>query len=93
MRIDAYSTINKVYEAKPNYKGKTSGGYVAKDDKFEISDTAKSYSVAKNAVAKASDVRMDKVTDIKSRIAAGTYNVSADKVAEKILDDMDTISF
>lgn len=94
MRIDAYNAVSQVYQTKANYnKSKAVSSYASQDDKYEISDAAKSYSVAKSAVAKASDVRMDKVADIKARMAAGTYNVSAEEVADKILENMDTISF
>ena len=93
MRIDAYSTINQVYQNKSDYKGKAANAYAKRDDKFEISDTAKSYSTAKAAVAKASDVRMDKVADIKARMAMGTYNVSPEAIADKILENAGTIAF
>ena len=39
-------------------------------DKFEISDTAKTYQTARTAVSKASDVREDKIADIKARMAS-----------------------
>jgi flagellar biosynthesis anti-sigma factor FlgM len=35
-----------------------------------------------------SDVRMDKVAALKSAIDSGTYHVSADKVADKLIDNM-----
>jgi negative regulator of flagellin synthesis FlgM len=34
------------------------------------------------------DVRMEKVAALKSAIDSGTYNVSADKVADKLIDNM-----
>lgn len=93
MRIDAYSSIGQVYQNKSDYKGKAANTYSPRDDKFEISDAAKSYSTAKAAVAKASDVRMDKVADIKARMAAGTYDVSPEAVADKIIANAGTIAF
>ena len=43
------------------------------------------YNTAKAAVSEASDVRLDKVNDIKARIAAGTYNISSEAVARRCL--------
>lgn len=93
MRIDAYSAVNQVYQAKSSYKSKAVNAYTHADDKFEISETAKSYSTAKTAVSQASDIRMDKVADIKAKLAAGTYNISSEDIADKMLDNMETISF
>ena len=93
MRIDAYNAVSQVYQTKAEYKSKATGKQADNEYKYKISDSAKSYSVAKKAVADASDVRMDKVADIKARLAAGTYNVSAEAIADKILGNMETIVF
>ena len=45
------------------------------------------------AVSKASDVREDKIADIKARMAAGTYNISSEAVADKILNNISTLTF
>ena len=41
----------------------------------------------------ASDVREDKIADIKARMAAGTYNISSEAVADKILNSISTLTF
>ena len=46
----------------------------------------KAYQAAKSAVNEAADVREDKIADIKSRIDNGTYNVSAESFADKLLE-------
>ncbi len=95
MRIDGMNTVKQLYQTKSNYQNKNVNAYAKADDKleYEISETAKSYSAAKTAVAQAPDVRADKIADIKARIAAGTYNVSAEDIAEKILGNAATIAF
>jgi flagellar biosynthesis anti-sigma factor FlgM len=50
------------------------------------SQAGKDYQVAKQAVSDASDVRMDLVNDIKARLANGTYNVSDEELADKLLE-------
>lgn len=93
MRIDAFNAVSQVYQANPTSKVRNAARAYSVNDKFEISDTAKTYQTAKAAVNSASDVREDKIADIKARIAAGTYNISADAVADKILNSVSTLTF
>ena len=55
--------------------------------------TSLRYQTARTAVSKASDVREDKIADIKARMAAGTYNISSEAVADKILNNISTLTF
>ena len=89
MRIDAYNAVNQINQTSQISKAKTA----SVSDKFEISDTAKTYQTARTAVSKASDVREDKIADIKARMAAGTYNISSEAVADKILNNISTLTF
>ncbi len=92
MRVDAYNAISQIYQT--NTKMATKSKVAAyTNDKVEISDTAKNYQVAKQAVAASSDVREDKVADIKAKMAAGTYNVSSEDFANKILSNAETLAF
>ncbi len=87
MRIDAYNAVNQIYQTSQISKAKTAAKTSSVSDKFEISDTART------AVSKASDVREDKIADIKARMAAGTYNISSEAVADKILNNISTLTF
>jgi negative regulator of flagellin synthesis FlgM len=93
MRIDAYNAVSQIYQAGTVSTTKGTGAAQTLGDKFEISQTAKSYQTAKAAVGSASDVREDKVALIKSQLAAGTYHVSSEEVADKILNNTDTLTF
>ena len=94
MRIDAYNAVNQIYQTSQISKTKTAAKTSSVSDKFEISDTAKTYQTARTAsVSKASDVREDKIADIKARMAAGTYNISSEAVADKILNNISTLTF
>lgn len=93
MRIDAYNTINRIYQTKEATSVNKTKGAEKSNDKFEISQTAQSYQTAKKAVNNASDVREDKVSLIKAQLSAGTYQVSSEDVADKILDNAETLSF
>ncbi|MCR5775756.1 MAG: flagellar biosynthesis anti-sigma factor FlgM [Lachnospiraceae bacterium] len=85
MRIDAISQIQQVYGVGKTRKtantGKVSGGR----DAVEISSIGKDIQTAKAAVKASPDVREKKIADIKKQISNGTYNVSGDSFADKLL--------
>ncbi|MBR6390172.1 MAG: flagellar biosynthesis anti-sigma factor FlgM [Lachnospiraceae bacterium] len=87
MRIDAYNQIQAVYQAqaarKPQATAKTGTSFV---DKLQLSSIGKDIQTAKQAVANAPDIRPEVTEPIKAQIAAGTYNVSAESFADKLLE-------
>lgn len=85
MRIDAYNKISQVYNAnKSSSQPKAKGSSFS--DKLEISETGHAIQVAKKAIKNEPDIRQAKVDDIKNRIETGTYNVTMQEVADKLLD-------
>jgi negative regulator of flagellin synthesis FlgM len=54
-------------------------------DKVQLSAEAKELQKAKDIVSKAPDVREEKVEELKRQIKFGTYQVTAEQVADKIL--------
>ena len=84
MRIDAMSEISQLYQSNSTRK-KTGTTSVYTKDSVEISEFGRDLQVAKQAVAQTEDVRMDKVQELKARIANGTYNVPMGALADKLL--------
>ncbi|HHU70892.1 MAG TPA: flagellar biosynthesis anti-sigma factor FlgM [Clostridiales bacterium] len=85
MRIDAFNKVSELYKAnKIKTTSNVKGNCVT--DKLEISQIAKDYQIAKKALKSVSDVREDLVKDIKQRMATGTYDVSANEVADRLVD-------
>ena len=84
MRIDAINRVSQLYQANST-KRVAKAGSVEKFDSVQISQMGKDYQVAKAAVAATPDVRTDLVADIKSRIQNGTYDVTMDMLADKLL--------
>ena len=78
MRIYSYIAVIQVYKTSAYAKDKSIALKKTEKDKYELSDTAKVYNTARTAVNEASDVRLDKVNDIKARMSAGTYNISSE---------------
>lgn len=87
MRIDGIGAINQVYKANNAYKTQTASAAYS-TDQVELSSFGKELQIARAAVAATSDVRADKVADIKARLSAGTYQVSAADIASKLVDNI-----
>ena len=84
MRIEAYNAVSQIYSAqKPGKVNKTSAAYGR--DQVQISSIGKDIQTAKAAVANSSDIRKEITEPIKNAIANGTYNVSNDDFASKLL--------
>lgn len=88
MRIDAFNKISELYNSSSVKRtAKVEGSSFS--DMLEISQTAKDYQAAKQIVARTPDIRETKINDIKERMAAGTYNVTIEDLANKLVDQAD----
>lgn len=85
MRIDALNKVSQLYKAN-NVKNVTKAKGNSFSDMLEISQVGKDYQVAKHAVAQTPDIRDNLVEDIKQRMEAGTYDVTGEEVADKVVD-------
>ena len=56
-------------------------------DKLLISSMGKDYNTARTALSSTPDIREDLIYSIKERIKNGTYEVSGEAFAEKILEN------
>ena len=84
--IDAMAEVSQLYQSNATRRKAEVKKSVYTKDSVEISEFGKDIQVAKQAVAQAEDIRMDKVLDIKARIANGTYNVPMGVLADKLLN-------
>lgn len=84
MRIEAYNAVSQVYSAKKPTK--VSKSYSSSGvDQVQISSIGKDIQTLKQAVANAPDVRKEVTEPIKAAINNGTYSVSNDDFASKLL--------
>ena len=90
MRIEAYTQVQQLYnsakvqkDANVQKKGQT--------DQVQISSMGLNIQAAKAAVKSSEDIRFDKVNPIKEAIANGTYNVSAESFADKLLEKYESV--
>ena len=95
MRIDGYQKISQLYNVQQSVttsKTQESKFAMGKDQLF-ISQTARDYQVAKNAVAEASDVREDKIAKLKASVQSGNYSVDPASFANKLLEKYNNMVF
>ena len=92
MRIDTYNQVAEMYKtsktskANKAFQAYQSGTVDSGTDQLQISRAGRDYQVARQAVSGASDIREDKVAQLKDSIANGSYEVSADDFASKLLE-------
>ena len=84
MRIEAYNQIGQIYTAKKTY-GTQKTNTVSRTDQVQISSIGKDIQTVKQAVANTPDVREDVTAPIKAKIQNGTYEVSSDDFASKLM--------
>ncbi len=90
MRIESYTQVQQLYNTKKPAKlqGKSR---LAASDQIQISSIGKDIQTAKNAVAAAEDIREELTAPIKAGIASGTYQVSGESFAEKLMKKYEEI--
>ena len=86
MRIEAYNQVAQIYKNSKTTKAQSSRGTTAGRDEVTISRTGYDYQIAKQAVAEASDIREDKVAELKTKVDSGNYKVDAGDFASKLLE-------
>ena len=84
MRIEAYNQIGQVFAPKKTY-GPVKTNKVARTDEVQISSIGRDIQTVKQAVANTSDIREDITGPLKTKVQNGTYNVSSDDFANKLL--------
>lgn len=84
MRIEAYTQVQQAYNSSKVQKGQ-SITRKGPTDQVQISTVGMDMQVATTAVKAASDIRYDKVEPLKQAINAGTYEVSGESFAAKLM--------
>ena len=85
MRIDAYNQVAQIYKTNKAGKVTTASSVANARDEVQISSFGRDYQIAKQAVQEASDIRTDKVSELKARVNAGNYHVDNGDFASKLL--------
>lgn len=88
MRIDAMNQVSQIYQANRTKKV-SNDNKMSFADTLELSQAGKDLQIAKAAVAGVPAVREDRIAAIKEAMENGTWSVSDDELAEKMLDSFD----
>lgn len=84
MRINPYIQVQQMYNTK-KAGGAKKAGSVGRADGVMISNIGREIQTAKQAVAAAPDIRTDITEPIRAAVNNGTYEVSGEKFADKLL--------
>lgn len=85
MRIDAFNKVSQLYQTSRPKKTVRTASEGSKDS-LEISQMGKDFQIAKAAVQASPDIRQDRVDQIRSQLASGTYSVSGRDIADRLAD-------
>ena len=85
MRIEAYNQIASIYKTSKTGKVQQAYGVSTGWDVVQISQLGRDYQIAKQAVAEASDIREDKVAELKTSVQSGKYDVDSGDFASMLL--------
>lgn len=91
MRIEAYTQVQQLYKTKKASKVQKTGKIVA-TDQLHISSFGKDIQTAKQAVADSDDIREELTAPLKASIANGTYEVSDESFADKLMEKYEEIA-
>jgi negative regulator of flagellin synthesis FlgM len=80
--------VSQIYSANRTKKAANSNA-LSFADTLELSQAGKALQVAKAAVAAAPEVREDRIAQIKAAMENGTWSVSDNDLADKLLDSFD----
>ena len=86
MRIEAYNQVAQIYAANKTAKTNSTAKTSSAKDVFQMSSAGRDLQVAKQAVAEASDIREDKVAEMKAKYANGNVSVDTGDFASVLLE-------
>ena len=86
MRIDAYNQVAALYNSTKAVKPQKTNSVSSARDEVQISSFGRDYQIAKQAVAEASDIREDKVSELKTSVQSGNYSVDSGDFASMLLE-------
>ena len=86
MRIEAYNQVAQLYKTNKQTSTRAAGSAGMGRDGVQISSFGRDYQIAKKAVAEASDIREDKVAEMKTKLESNDYQVDTGDFASKLLE-------
>lgn len=88
MRINKIDNVFQVYNKNAGVKKAKTDKMTKETDQIKISERAIEFQFALQKIKDVEEIRMEKVEDIKNKIKAGTYEIDGEKIAEKMLEEI-----
>lgn len=89
MKIFNNSNINKamrIYNKTATKKTDNVKNVEEPKDKLQLSEKAKEFQIAMKAFKNLPEIREDLVSELKDKIKQGTYDVTGEEIADKIIE-------
>jgi negative regulator of flagellin synthesis FlgM len=88
MRVEAYTQVQQVYGTRKTTKTGGASRISSAHDAVEISGIGQNIQAVKKAVSDSPDIREELTAPLKSKIQDGTYDVSGESFADKLLEKL-----
>jgi negative regulator of flagellin synthesis FlgM len=79
------TSMQRIEPPQQTEKSVSGGGSPSESDRLELSVRSREISHLNDLIQSTPDVRDDKVEQVRRELQNGTYNVKAEKIAEKII--------
>ena len=86
MLIYSFNHVAAIYKSSKPARTAATKKTASFQDQLQISRAGRDFQIAKQAVANASDIREDKVAELKTKVDSGNYQVDAGDFASKLLE-------
>ena len=83
--ISMNTNVQRIDAPQQSERTQESGGGTSESDRLELSVRSLEVSHVQDLIQSTPDVRQDRINQVRSEIDSGTYNIKAEKIAEKIV--------
>ncbi len=88
MRVEAYTQVQQVYGTRKTSKLNGTSRTRSVRDAVEISGIGQNIQAVKKAVSDSPDIREELTAPLKEKIQDGTYSVSGESFADKLMEKL-----
>ena len=83
--ISLNANVQRLDASQQSERAQKSDGDSSDSDRLELSVQSREFSQMQSLIQSTPDVREDRINQVRSEIESGTYNIKAEKIAEKII--------
>jgi negative regulator of flagellin synthesis FlgM len=83
--IVSNNNVQRIESSSLSERTRTNGGGTSDSDRIELSVRSREISHFDELIQSTPDIRESKVKEVRMQLENGTYNVKAEKIAEKII--------